>query len=331
VPFEIKDGLLYHQKIIFVGMDTRFLESFVAVVEAGSVAEAARRLNLTPAGVAQRIRALETEMGSPLISRSGRAMRLTEGGAAILDHARDLLKEVRDLKIIAANDKPMGELRLGTFHTASTGILPNILRLLSRTYPSIDVYIVRHVSSDLYQQVLDGRIDAAIVAEPPFAIPKVLEWRKLREEPLILLAPRSISSRDPHAILASEPYIALDHNVWAGRLVDAYLRQARIRPRERFELDALETIAIMVDRGLGVSVVPDWAPPWPEGLSLAKFALPANRFARRIGLIWNRASVRLRLVHFFLEQALVAINAVPAVAPKPRCGSRRQRIGARKP
>jgi DNA-binding transcriptional LysR family regulator len=39
-------------------------------------------------------------------------------------------------------------------------------------------------------------------------------------------------------------------------------------PRERFELDTLEAIAIMVDRGLGVALMHDWAPPWPEGLSL---------------------------------------------------------------
>ena len=258
-------------------------------------------------------------------------MRLTEGGAAILERARDFLKEARDLKVIAANDKPMGELRLGTFLTASTGILPDILRLLSQACSLIEVHVVRDNSAELYQQVLDDRIDAAIVAEPPFAIPKAVEWRQLREEPLILLAPRSISGRDPHAILASEPYIALDHNIWAGRLVDAYLRQARIRPRERFQLDGLEPIAIMVDRGLGVSVVPDWAPPWPEGLSLAKIALPENRFARRVGLIWNRASVRARLVHSFLEQALVAVSARRAIVPKPGRGSQHRSVGARKP
>ena len=52
-------------------MDTQFLESFVMVVEHGSVAEAARRLNLTAAAVTQRIRALEREIGTALVSRSG--------------------------------------------------------------------------------------------------------------------------------------------------------------------------------------------------------------------------------------------------------------------
>ena len=91
--------------------------------------------------------------------------------------------------------------------------------------------------------------------------------------------------------------------LWGGRQVDAYLRQARVRPRERFELVTLDAIAVLVDRGLGVSLVPDWSPPWPEGLSLAKLPLPGKPPTRRLGLLWSRAFVRHRLVEAFLEQA----------------------------
>jgi DNA-binding transcriptional LysR family regulator len=59
-------------------MDSHFLESFVMVVDNGSIAEAARRLNLTAAGVAQRIRALESEIGTRLVFRFGRSVRPTE-------------------------------------------------------------------------------------------------------------------------------------------------------------------------------------------------------------------------------------------------------------
>jgi hypothetical protein len=69
-------------------------------------------------------------------------------------------------------------------------------------------------------------------------------------------------------------------------------------PRERFELAGLEAVATLVDQGLGVALVPDWAPPWPEGLSLAKLPVPDRSFVRRIGLIWTRDSVRVRLVRF---------------------------------
>jgi DNA-binding transcriptional LysR family regulator len=116
-------------------------------------------------------------------------------------------------------------------------------------------------------------------------------------------------ARDPHAILASEPFIRYERTRWGGRLVDGYLRHAGIRPRERYELHALDAIAVLVDRGLGVALVPDWAPPWPEDLSLRKLpaADPDRAFARHIGVLWARSSVRLRLVQSFVKEASVAL------------------------
>ena len=289
-------------------MDTRFLDSFVMAVDNGSIAEAARRLNLTAAAVAKRIHALENEIGAALVTRSGRTIRPTEAGAAIIERARRFLAEARDFKSIAAADRPSGQLRLGAISSALSGLLPDILALMKENYPQIDVSIAGGLSGALYRKVVDGdALDAAVITEPPFAIPKTCAWRMLREEPLIVLTRAPARSRKPHAILASEPFIRLDRKLWPGRLVDDYLRKVGIRPRELFEIDQFDPIAAMVDRGLGVSLMPDWAPPWPEGLSLAKLPVPdASSFARRIGLVWARASLRLRLVHAFLEQAMAA-------------------------
>ena len=101
--------------------------------------------------------------------------------------------------------------------------------------------------------------------QAPYPLPKTCDWQLLREEPLIVLAPASMAHRDPHDLLANEPLIRYDRNQWGGRQADEYLRKVGIVPRERFELNALNAIAVMVDRGLGVSLVPDWARPWPEG------------------------------------------------------------------
>jgi DNA-binding transcriptional LysR family regulator len=297
-------------------MDTRFLESFVTVIDNGSIAEAARRLDLTPAAVAQRIRTLEGEIGVPLISRSGHTVRPTEAGAAILARARDVLGQIRDLKSMATSEVPVGELRLGAIANVISGLLPGVLALLSEKYPRLDVYMMRVTSSEAYHRVLDGDLDAAIIVQPPFAIPKSCDWRVFREEPLIVLAPASMRNRDPHELLATEPFIRYDRNNWTGRLIDQYLRRVRIRPRERFELAGLEAVATLVDRGLGVSLVPDWAPPWPEGLSLAKLPVPDPSFTRRIGLIWTRSSVRVRLIRTFLQEAEAARVSQPAITRK---------------
>src|SRR5229473_5925027 len=76
-------------------------------------------------------------------------------------------------------------------------------------------------------------------------------------KPLIVLTTAPARSRKPHNILTSEPFIRLDRKVWGGRLVGDYLRKAGIRPRELFEIDQADAIAVMVDRGLGVSLQPD--------------------------------------------------------------------------
>src|SRR5258708_1550080 len=297
-------------------MDTRFIETFLMVIDNGSIAEAARRLNLTAAAVAKRIHALENEIGSVLVMRSGRTIRPTEAGAAIIERAKRFLADAPAFKSIAVADRPSGQLRLGAISTALSGLLPDILALMKENYPQIDVNIAVGHSGGLYRKVLDGDdLDAAVITEPPFAIPKSCAWRMLREEPLIVLTRAPARSRKPHAILASEPFIRLDRKLWPGRLVDDYLRKVGIRPRELFEIDQFDPIAALVDRGLGVSLLPDLAPPWPVSPSLLKLPMPGGpSFARRIGLIWPRASLRLRLVKAFLEQAAAVREPAQKIA-----------------
>jgi len=284
-------------------MDTRFLESFVMVVEHGSVAEAARRLGLTAAAVTQRLRALEEEIGQPLVARAGRVIRPTEAGDAILPRAHALLAELRGLRAAASHRDFAGELSLGAVASALTGLLPDILARLARRHPLLTLQIEPGISAELYRRVEGGGLDAAVIVEPAFSLPKTCGWRCWREEPLVVLAPRTLEARDPLAILREQPFIRYDRRQWGGRLAETYLQRSRIRPRDRYELDSLDAIAVLVDRGLGVSLVPDWAPPWPQGLCLRKLALPGEVPRRRIGLLWRRASRHLRLVEALLAEA----------------------------
>jgi DNA-binding transcriptional LysR family regulator len=307
-------------------MDTRFLESFVAVVDNGSIAEAARRLDLTPAAIAKRIRALESQIGARLVARSGRVVRSTEAGAAILERSRNVLAEARDLKMVASNGKPSGEFRLGALTTAVSELLPELMIVWTQKYPQVELRMMRTTSADLFGRVLDGNLDAAIMAEPPFAIPKSCDWRFLREEPLVVLAGASTAIRDPHLILQNEPFIRNERTSWAGRLIDGYLRQAGIQPHQRFELSGIDLIAVLVDRGLGVSLMHDSGPLWLKGLSIKEIAVPTNPFARRIGLLWSRASARIRMVHTFLEEAAIVFergHAQPRDARQRRATRRR--------
>ena len=295
-------------------METQFLHTFITIVDHGSMAAAARVLNITPAAVAQQIRTLEREIGATLIARVGRTVSVTEEGSRILQRSRDLLRNVADLRSVANENAVSGELRLGACPTALAGLLPDVLARMVETFPQINVFIKPGYSAELYRAVEAGDLDAAMVLQAPFALPKTCEWLLLREEPLIVLAPGSMAGRDPHELLATQPLIRYDRNQWGGRQADEYLRTHGIVPRERFELNALNAIAVMVDRGLGVSLVPDWAQPWPEGLRLARIALPGASVPRRIGMVWSRSSVRVRLVTALLQESRKAMQAKAAVS-----------------
>jgi DNA-binding transcriptional LysR family regulator len=299
-------------------MDTRFLGSLVTVIECGSIAEAARRLGVTPAAIKQRVRAVEAEVGATLLVRSGRVVRPTMAAAALLDRARAVLEGVRDLTSIGAGDSLRGEIRLFAMQTALSGLVPDILSRLSVDHPQIGVRIFRGSSVEAYQKVFTGDVDAAITSEPSFAIPKSFQWVVLREEPFVVLTPAHIRTRDPFKVLEQEPFIRLDRNVYAGRMIDTYLRRKGIEVKQIYELDGLEAIVIMVDRGLGVTLLPDWAPPWPAGLSLRKLRVPDASLKRTTGLLWQRASLRAGLIQALLETARTALAPPTQGRPRPR-------------
>jgi DNA-binding transcriptional LysR family regulator len=278
-------------------MDTQFLETFLSVAEHGSMAEAARRLGVTPAAVAQRVAALESEVGAILLIRAGRRVQPSDAGRAILAQSRRIMGDVRQLGLIARDDSAVGELRLGAISTALTGILPPALRRLSDSASGIELFIVPGTSPEIYRMLTEDRIDAALLVRPPFVLPKTLDWQVQRQEPMVLICPTEWSDQGVLALLRDRPFIRYDRNNWGGRLADGWMKAQRLVVREWLELDQLEAIAVMVSNGLGVSIVPDWAPPWPEGLSLRRLPLPGTPELRReIGLLWPRSSAARRLV-----------------------------------
>jgi DNA-binding transcriptional LysR family regulator len=277
-------------------METDYLHSFLLVVDSGSMSEAARRLDLTPAAVAQQIRALERALGAALLARSGRTVQPTEAGHRLVHRARNLLREVGDLPSLLGTEAAAGELTLGTINTALHGLLPDILAAFVAAHPGVKVFLQSGTTAALYKGVQQGGLDAAVCLYPPFALAKTFDWLPLREEPLVLLAPGRLAGRDPHELLRGSPLIRYDRSLGGGKQADRYLRAAGIVPQERFELSSLLAIAMMVARGLGVSVVPDIASPLLDHQDVVKMPLPLPSEPRRFGMLWLRASPRLRLV-----------------------------------
>lgn len=289
-------------------MDALQLQSFVMVLELGSLSEAGKKLGVTPAAVAARVRSLEEEVGVPLVKRSGRFVKPTQAGINILERTRYLLREMRDLRVAANSGDSPGELRLGVFPSALTSLLPRILKKLYNTDPALNILVASGTSLDLCRDVDNGSIDAAIVVEPQYVIPKSCEWRELVAEPLVLVAPAALAGREAHELLRSLPFIRYDRTLLAGQLAERYLREHEIQPRERLELDALMAIAAMVDQGLGVSLLPDWQPMWHSGLDIVRIQLPARAPVRKVGLIWAAHGARVELAEKFYIAAKAGIR-----------------------
>ncbi|WP_010104005.1 LysR family transcriptional regulator [Verminephrobacter aporrectodeae] len=284
-------------------METAFLQTFALVAQTGSMAEAARRQDLSATAVALQLRALERELGATLVARSGRTVRPTPAGHRLLDCVGDILRAVRSLHTVVRDDVVAGELRLGAINTALHTLLPHLLHRVATAHPDVTVFIQSGASLQLFEAVRQGEIDAAVCLHPEFALAKSMAWEPLREEPLVVLAPRALAQHAPLDLLRSQPLLRYDRSVGGGKLADRYLRKHCIAPLERFELGSLLAIALMVQEGLGVSLVPDIDSPLTNGLDIVRLPLPDASEPRRLGVIWMRGSPRARLVAAFLAQA----------------------------
>ncbi|MEJ8850057.1 LysR family transcriptional regulator [Variovorax rhizosphaerae] len=282
-------------------METNYLQTFVLVAETGSMAEAARRLNLSATSVAQQLKVLEREFGAALLARAGRTVQLTPAGYDVLARAREVLRSMQELRDVARSGAPAQIIRLGSIHTALHSIVPGLLMRLVERQPQIQVHIAQDTSTKLYDAVQQGDVDAALCVHPHFTLPKTIGWRTLRREPLVVLAPARMAKQDPHELLRRGPLIRYGRTEWGGQSAERYLRSVGISPSERVELTSLTAIAMMVDRGLGVSLIPDADPPLPAGLKVAKIALPQEFESRTLGLLWLRSSAKAGLVKLLLE------------------------------
>jgi DNA-binding transcriptional LysR family regulator len=289
-------------------METAYLDTFALVVESGSMSEAARRLQLTPAAVAHQLRLLERELGTRLLTRAGRTVVPTEAGYRLANLSATILRDLRNIRAAINEEAATGELRLGAINTALHSLMPEVLAGFVKVYPDARIQIRSALSAELYDAVLRGEIDAAVCLHPPFVLPKTVSWEQLCEEPLVVMAPTRWAKRDAHELLRAEPFIRYNRSLGGGKQADDYLRKAGIVPRERFELSSLPAIALLVDRGLGVSLAPDASVPWSRGLRVARLPLADQPYRRRFGIIWPRASVRTRLILALVEQARQVVS-----------------------
>lgn len=165
-------------------LDLDALRTLVSVVDHGSFAAAAGRVNRTQASVTQRMQRLETSIGRPLFRKVGRAKRLTEDGVALLGYARRILALHDEACASLIGAKVTGQIRLGSPDDATENILPGLLRRFSTIFPDVRVTIQVARSAFLMESLKLGEIDLAISTREDVAHPRI----RLRTAPTVWLA-----------------------------------------------------------------------------------------------------------------------------------------------
>lgn len=267
-------------------MSIRSLKTFVAIAREGSFAAAAEALGLTQSAVSLQMKSLEDELQTELFDRTLRRPTFNARGRALLARAEQIISLYEGMgQTVSEPDNLAGTLHIGAVNSVLTGLLPRALSRLKQQHARIRTRVVAGLSAELTDQVDAGKIDAALVSEPPGALDPDLTWTALFDEPLVTIAPADIVTTDYRALLASEPYIRFTRQAWAGRAIYRQLKLEGLSVREAMELGSLEAIALMVGEGLGVSVVPLRAmnEPFPTPLTVLGFGKTPSY--RKVGMV----------------------------------------------
>ena len=285
-------------------MDIRYLESLIAIVELGSIARAAQSQNLTPAAVGQRILAIENHFNAKLLNRNTHRATPTEACLALLPRVRHIVNEYRELNADIDHSSVSGKLHLGAISTALTGIIPSAIKQLAQSAPGLILQIRPGTSNSLFVDLSERHIDAAIVVLPPYKLPREYRSLVLRNEPLVLISKQATGANIREKLIKN-PYICYDSQSWGGVKARKYLKDRKINIDPCYELDALESIEKLVQQGMGVSLVPQWA-----GLDTASSGLDTDvikpaQYSRQVVLLTRNSQSQEKIINA-MTQALIS-------------------------
>ena len=274
-------------------METRFLETFRRTAELGSFTRAARHLGYSQSTVSAQIQALEEETRTPLFDRTGRKLRLTEGGRELLDLAEEMLALQRRIPHLAAGaSQPQGDLTVAAAESITVARLGDVLGPFRHRHPRVQLRLRNATCSLMTDWVLHGEADLAFVILPPLRHPD-LEIRPLVEEELLFVGPpeaeEDLLLRALEEGRLREGFIFTEQGCSYRILAEHLFRRHGVVLEHTLELWSMEAIGQCVASGLGISLMPRVYAR--EGLARGRFrALAAppleDRFLTQV--VWRR-------------------------------------------
>lgn len=277
-------------------MNLRDLRYLVALADHKHFGRAAEASFVSQPTLSTQIKKLEDELGVALVERWPRKVLLTETGRAVAERARDVLREVDQIKAIASRtkDPESGSVRLGFFPTLGPYLLPHVVPALRQRFPRLELLLVEEKTPVLLEQLHDGKLDAAALALPIHD--EQLHAEFLFEEPFVLAV------HDQHPItrrgalrlgdIAGESLLLLEdgHCLRDQALDVCHLSGAG--EKVGFRATSLETLRQMVAANVGMTLLPALAvqPPVPRSSHVRLLPFRDGTPSRRIALVWRKST-----------------------------------------
>ncbi|WP_031175812.1 MULTISPECIES: LysR family transcriptional regulator [Streptomyces] len=245
-------------------IEARHLRVLRAVATTGSFSGAARELGCTQPAVSQQMKALEAAAGTPLLVRSGREMRLTEAGEALVRHATGILAGLAaaEEEVAALAGLRAGRVRLVSFPSGSSTLVPTAVAAMRADHPGTRVSLVEAEPPRSVDMLRAGDCEIALA----FRYEAAPEWDDLVARPLLTdrlvgLVPERHPFADADEVdigtLAEEPWIAGCPR--CRRHLVQVCEAAGFTPRIDFATDDYPAVVGLVGAGLGVAVLPELA------------------------------------------------------------------------
>lgn len=239
-------------------MNAQKYEAFIKTVELGSLTKAANDLGYTQSGISHMINALEEELGATLLLRDRSGVKITSEGKQLLPYIRSICNSYHALidKANRLHGLELGTIRIGTFTSISCHWLPELIKTFQEKYPNIEFELFHGDYTEIENWVSEGRVDFGFLRLPSTA---AFENIMLEQDKLLVILPENhpLAKADvfPVEKLSDESFILLEEGT-DNEMRDIFDNN-RIIPKVRFKVRDDYTIMSMVEKGLGISILPE--------------------------------------------------------------------------
>jgi DNA-binding transcriptional LysR family regulator len=272
-------------------MELSQLRTFREVAEALSFTRASERLNLTQSAVSHQIKALERELGEPLFIRAKRGVQLSEAGRLALEYAGRILEEADAMReLISGHDRePRGRVRAAAATQAFVHLFAGLFESFMREHEHVELSFRTTASTEqTVSDILGGAAEVGFASLPVYS--PALQVTELFEDELVLVvgARHRLAGGREVAVeeFRRERFILFEQGASIRRATDAFFSRVDLRPDLALESNDTYFIKLMVEHGMGISLMPSWAVrEETQGGRLAPLRVAGHRLTRTVALV----------------------------------------------